>query len=88
MKRVLRNKMNPNFYFHCCIIGCRYATMRVFDLKKNQLRTFLKHLYLNKYAELDGKIPHIVFLHDYILVCKISTKYLLKISDLNFLVRL
>ena len=32
-----------------------------------------KHLYLKDYAEFDSKILYIEFLHDYLLVCEIST---------------
>ena len=36
------------------------------------LESIFKHLYLNEYAELDGKMSNIVFLHDFLLACKIS----------------
>ena len=34
------------------------------------IEIILKHLYLNDYAEFDSKI---MFLHDYLLTCEIST---------------
>ena len=33
----------------------------------------LKHLYLNDYAEFDSKISYIMFLHNYLSACEIST---------------
>ena len=31
------------------------------------------HLCLNDYAEFDSKISYIMFLHDYLMACEIST---------------
>ena len=32
-----------------------------------------KYLYLNDYSEFDSKISYLMFLHDYLLACEIST---------------
>ena len=37
------------------------------------IQSILKHLYLNDYAEFYSKISYIMFLHDYLLACEIST---------------
>ena len=42
---------------------------------------YLKHLYLNDYAEFDSKISYIMFLHDYLLACEIYTVRTLALND-------
>ena len=43
--------------------------------------SILNHLYLNDYAEFDSKISYIMFLHEYLLACEISTETTLALSS-------
>ena len=76
-----RKNMNPNDYVHCCVIGCIGNSLLHFGLNTKVScdglleggGVFLKHLYLNGYAEFDSKISYLMFFNDYHLACQIST---------------
>ena len=67
---------------------------RIWFEQKSQLRgtfrgggginSILKHLYLNDHAEFNSKIWNIMFLHNYRLVCEISTVGSLALSKRVF----
>ena len=64
---------------HCCIwfkqkVSCEGLSREGISI--------LKHLYLNDYTKFDSKISYIMFLHDCLLACEISTVKTLALSNM------